>query len=131
MTAESPVPGVVAWCDITVPDAVALRDFYADVTGWRPQPLAMEGYDDFNMMLPGSDEPAAGICHARGQNADLPPQWLIYIAVPDLGASAQKALDRGAVHLSGALEAGDDGGYAVFRDPAGAAFALYQAGAAI
>src|SRR5688572_4401028 len=126
MTTETPATGAVAWCDITVPDASALRDFYAEVTGWRPEPVAMEGYDDFNMVLPGSGEPVAGVCHARGENAALPSQWLIYIAVPDLAMSVRKALERGAEQIAGSAQAGAEGGYCVLRDPVGAVFALYQ-----
>jgi uncharacterized protein len=33
--------GTVAWHDITVPDAERLRDFYAAVVGWRPEPVDM------------------------------------------------------------------------------------------
>lgn len=128
MTTEQPAMGTIAWCDITVPDASALRDFYADVTGWRPSPVVMEGYEDYGMMKPGSDEAAAGICHARGANAALPPQWLIYITVPSLKESVEKALSLGAAHIAGSTEAGDEGGYCILRDPAGAAFALYQLG---
>ncbi len=122
--------GTVAWCDITVPDASTLRDFYAEVVGWRPEPVAMDGYDDFNMVKPATGEPAAGICHARGSNAAIPPQWLVYITVPSLTASVAKALELGAEHLSGPTEAGDEGGFCVLRDPAGAIFALYQLGPA-
>lgn len=129
MTMEKPVMGTIAWCDITVADASSLRDFYAEVTGWRPEPVAMDGYDDFSMVKPETGEPAAGVCHARGVNAAIPPQWLIYITVPDLASSVARALELGAEHISGATEAGDAGGFCVLKDPAGALFALYQFGA--
>ena len=127
MTDEALKPGTIGWLDITVADAAPLRDFYAEVTGWRPEPVAMDGYDDFNMVSPETDEPVAGICHARGQNAGIPPQWLIYIIVENLAERVQKALALGATQVAGELEAGPDGGYCVLRDPDGAAFALYQA----
>jgi predicted enzyme related to lactoylglutathione lyase len=31
----------VAWQDLTVPNAEAIRDFYAVVVGWRPEPVDM------------------------------------------------------------------------------------------
>jgi hypothetical protein len=68
--------GMIAWRDLTVKDAARVRDFYAGVVGWKPEPVGMEGYDDFNMIAPSSGDPATGICHARGENAGLPPQWL-------------------------------------------------------
>ena len=46
---------------------------------------------DFNLNLPGSGETLAGICHARGMNANLPAQWLMYVRVADVAASATEA----------------------------------------
>ena len=111
-------PGTVVHLDLTVPDAPAVRDFYADVIGWTPEPL--EG--DWMMLAPDGT-PAAGICHARGENADLPPQWLAYIAVDDLDASLAAVRARGGEVVAGPKGEGQ-GAYAVIRDPAGAVLAL-------
>jgi predicted enzyme related to lactoylglutathione lyase len=72
--------GKVTWVDLSVADATSLCDFYKAVVGWEPRPVKMGDYDDFNMNIPGTDQAAVGICHARSQNAHLPPQWLIYTA---------------------------------------------------
>jgi hypothetical protein len=86
MATESKI-GTVGWQDLTVPDAERLRDFYPAVVGWRAEPVDMGGYSDFNIVAPSTGEPAAGVCFARGANAKLPPQWLIYVTVADLDAS--------------------------------------------
>ena len=70
--------------------------------------------------------PAAGICHARGSNAELPRQWLIYIVVPDAAASAAACTANGGKVLVGPKNMGG-GKYAVIEDPSGAVAALYQA----
>ena len=119
-------PGGIGWIDITVDDAESLRDFYAEVAGWRPENVSMGEYDDFNMTLPGSGKPAAGICHARGGNAELPAQWLIYITVSDVDASAENCHALGGRVLVGPRAMGG-GRFAVIEDPAGAVAALYQA----
>jgi len=119
-------PGGIGWIDITVDDAESLRDFYAEVAGWRPENVSMGEYDDFNMTLPGSGKPAAGICHARGGNAELPAQWLIYITVADVDASAENCNALGGRVLVGPRAMGG-GRFAVIEDPAGAVAALYQA----
>lgn len=116
--------GSIGWQDLTVSDAPALRDFYQRVTGWAPSPVDMGGYDDYNM-LDASGQPAAGICHARGGNADLPPQWLVYIVVEDVESSASACLEHGGEVLVGPRDMGD-ASYCVIRDPAGAVCALYQ-----
>lgn len=116
--AEPPRVGAVAWQDLTVPSAEAIRDFYAAVVGWRPEPVEMGGYSDFNMVAPDG-QPAAGICHARGINARLPPQWLVYVTVENLDASLEACLGRGGVVVDGPRGMGEQR-FAVIRDPAGA-----------
>jgi uncharacterized protein len=119
-------PGTIAWADLTVPEADHLRDFYSEVVGWTPQPVGMGDYDDYGMARPDG-APAAGICHARGVNAGLPPQWLIYITVPDLDLAAGRVLDLGGRVLREPTDMGQ-GRYCVIEDPAGAVAALYEPG---
>ena len=127
MTDSQPVPGAIAWHDLTVEDADRLRDFYAAVAGWKPAPVDMGVYADFNMLGPDG-RPAAGICHARGINANLPPQWLVYIVVGDLAASLEKCEAMGGTLVA---DRRPSGGFCVIRDPAGAVCALYQAPATL
>ena len=127
MSETSPaVPGSIAWADLTVPDAESVRDFYAQVTGWTPQAVSMKGeYDDYVMTVPGSGQAVAGICHARGPNSDVPPQWILYIIVPDLDSSLAACRAAGGAVINGPRSMGASR-YAVIRDPAGAVSALFQ-----
>ena len=120
--AEAPRVGAVTWQDLTVPNAEPIRDFYAAVVGWRAEPVEMGGYSDFNMVAPDG-RPAAGICHARGANARLPPQWLLYVTVENLDASLEACLGRGGVVVDGPRGMGEQR-FAVIRDPAGAHMGL-------
>lgn len=117
--------GSIGWVDLTVEDAGAIRDFYVDVVGWKPEPVDMGGYDDFNMARPDGT-PAAGVCHARGTNADLPASWLVYVNIPDLDGSLERCRARGGEVVVGPREMGNGARYAVIRDPAGAVMALFQ-----
>ena len=127
--ADSPkAPGTVAWTDLTVANADAVRQFYEAVTGWTSTPLDMGGYSDFCMARPADGEVVAGICHARGTNASLPPQWLIYIVVDDLEARLRRCTKFGGTVLFGPKEMGEHDHYAVIRDPAGAVAALFEPG---
>ena len=123
---QTPATGVIAWVDLTVEDATRVRDFYRDVVGWRPEPVSMGEYDDFTMNPPAGTGPVAGICHARGTNANLPPQWLVYIVVDDLERSIEQTAAHGGKLLAGPTSMGDQGTYCVIQDPAGAVAALYQ-----
>ena len=119
--------GKIGWFDLTVEDAPAVRDFYAKVVGWNPEDVSMGDYSDFNMTMPESGEPAAGICHARGGNAELPSQWLIYITVEDVDKSAETCQENGGKIIVGPKSMGD-GKFAVIEDPNGSVAALYQPG---
>ncbi len=84
--------GTIVWQDLTVPNAEQVRDFYQAVVGWESRPEDMEGYEDYHMIPPGSQKSAAGVCHARGTNAGVPPQWLVYVLVEDVERSAARRI---------------------------------------
>ena len=117
--------GVVGWVDLTVEDAPRVRDFYREVVGFDVDAVDMGGYSDFVMTAPGTGAPTAGVCHARGVNANLPPVWMVYFTVADVDASAARCAELGGEILVGPKDMGDYGRYAVVRDPAGAVAALF------
>ena len=125
MRTITPRVGTILWRDLTVDDAARVREFYEKVIGWQSSPVDMGGYADFNMSPPDSAEPVAGICHARGSNANLPPQWLIYIVVEDLDESIEACEEMGGRVISPPRSQGG-GRFCVIADPAGAVCALYQ-----
>jgi uncharacterized protein len=120
-----PERGRIAWVDLTVPDAAAIRDFYRAVVGWTSSDVDMGGYNDYCVHAAAGDPPVAGICHARDTNAQLPAQWLVYITVDDLEESVSRCKELGGEILSGPSSWGEQGRFCVIRDPAGAVAALY------
>jgi len=88
--------GTIAWVDLTVPNADNIKDFYQKVVGWESSPISMGDYDDYAMLVPGTENAAAGVCNLRGTNKDLPSQWMIYIIVDKLDESVQNCLLLGA-----------------------------------
>ena len=108
-----------------MPNAEQVRDFYRAVVGWTAKRVAMDGYDDFNMKGPDGGEAVADICHARGPNAKLPAQWLMYITVADLDARIQRCAEMGGKVIEGPRTLGD-GRFCVIHDPAGAVAALFS-----
>lgn len=117
--------GTFGWHDLTVEDAPAVRDFYAEVVGWKSSGVSMGDYEDFAMLTPAGDA-VGGVCHARGPNADLPATWLIYVHVDDLDASVATVDRLGGKLIARPRPVGDDR-MAVIEDPAGAVIALYEA----
>jgi uncharacterized protein len=124
--AEAPV-GRLCWLDLTVSDASATCDFYRQVVGWSVQHVEMEDagerYADYNM-LGGDGNPAAGVCHARGVNVDLPPVWLIYLPVGDLAESLRRVQAEGGQVIKVMQGKGGEYLYAAVQDPVGAYLAL-------
>ena len=121
--------GRIAWLDLTVPDASATRDFYCEVVGWSVQEVEMEDekgrYSDYSL-LSDDGNPAVGVCHARGENLGLPPIWMLYLPVGDLGESLRRVRAEGGEIIK--VRRGDDGESAdgILRDPVGACLALVQ-----
>jgi hypothetical protein len=78
------------------------------------------------MHPPGEPQPVAGICHARGQNADLPPVWMVYITVADLDQSISRVHKLGGKLRRPVESMGNMGRFCVIEDPAGAVCALFE-----
>ena len=121
-----PDVGKVAWVDLTVGDAENVRDFYGEVVGWKNEAVDMGEYSDFSMIPPEAKEAVAGICHARGANAEIPPAWMIYILVADLDHSVERCVSLGGRVRIQPKQMGGSGRYCVIEDPAGAVAALFE-----
>lgn len=119
--------GRICWLDLTVPDASTTQRFYRQVVEWSVQSVEMESggerYADYNL-LREDGRLAAGVCHARGVNVDLPPVWMIYLPVGDLAESLRRVSEEGGKVIKATQ--GEDGqhAYVVVQDPVGAYLAL-------
>lgn len=144
----------MAWMDLSVPDAVEIKNFYQTVIGWNSEAVDMnndgEAYKDFILssnpvedsdILKNCDEAlieepkdkeatpsfVTGICHARGTNSDMPATWLPYFLVGDIDIAIAKVKQHGGSLVTEMKVMGSDK-YLVIEDPAGAMCALYQKG---
>ena len=115
--------GRIEWIDLTIDDAERLKNFYCNVIGWKSAEVDMGSYADFNIDLPESGDTIAGICHARGNNANLPSQWLVYVRVASVKDSAAECEKRGGKVVDGPRRMGGSN-FCVIQDPCGAVLAL-------
>lgn len=119
--------GTISWADLTIPNAEEIRDFYKDVIGWGSEGLMMkdgeESYPDY-VMKDDAGNAVSGVCHARGANKNLPPQWLVYVTVEDVEASLERCTELGGSVLHTSLAKDGAVAYAVIQDPAGAVLAV-------
>ncbi|WP_456274847.1 VOC family protein [Bacillus sp. AK031] len=116
--------GQIQWRDLTVENAEQIKDFYCNVVGWESTPHEMGDYHDFNMHTP-SGETVTGICHAKGTNSSLPPQWLMYVKVESVKESAERCVENGGKIIDGPRMLGQMF-FCVIQDPAGAVLAIHE-----
>lgn len=118
-------PGVPGWIDLGSPDLEATRAFYTDMFGWTAQTGGPEfgGYTIFQL----GDEPVAGAgpLFAEGQ----PTMWSTYVVTDSADDVAAKVEANGGKVLMAPGDVGENGRMAVFMDPGGAAFSVWQPGA--
>ncbi len=120
------IPGVPSWVDTSQPDPEASLDFYRGLFGWEFEdvmPPDTEG-QYFIGRLHGGDVAAVGSLPPGG-----PPMatWNTYIAVADADETATKVRDAGGSVLMEPFDVMDAGRMAVFADPEGAVFSVWQA----
>jgi predicted enzyme related to lactoylglutathione lyase len=110
--------------DLTIANADEVRDFYREVIGWTFDEYKFDDYSDYFMQAPDSGETVAGICHARGFNADQPPGWIPYVTVSDINASVARVVELGGKVLTPIKGDPGPGQFCVIEDPSGARIAL-------
>lgn len=118
--------GKIGWFDLTVENADEISGFYSKVIGWEKDTVDMGEYSDYNMKTPFSDEIAAGICHKRGTNKNIPSKWMLYITVENIEESCRQTTLLGGKLISEIKDMGGMGKYCFIEDPAGAVCALYE-----
>jgi predicted enzyme related to lactoylglutathione lyase len=121
------IPGVPCWVDTTQPDPAAGAAFYADLFGWEVEDVMPPeaGAHYFIGRLKGGDVAAIG---TRPEGAPEGGVWNTYVWVEDADETAAKVREAGGTVLREPMDVGDSGRMAVFADPAGAMFCVWQPG---
>jgi predicted enzyme related to lactoylglutathione lyase len=109
--------GHISWLTLVVSDVSTACRFYEQVVGWSTASADVDG--GFEMRRPDGVS-AAEICHAGGDNAGIPPVWLLRLPVDDFEESLRLVREGGGEIIKGST----DTGHAVIRDPVGVCIAL-------
>jgi uncharacterized protein len=119
-------PGTPCWVDLGSPDLDAAIDFYGGLFGWgAPEAENPEQFAGYRQaMLDG--KPVAGMMPLMQEGQ--PPAWTTYVSVADAGVVADKVRDAGGAVIAEPMEVHDLGTMAVFADPTGAVFGVWQPG---
>jgi uncharacterized protein len=120
------IPGVPCWIDTTQPDPEAAAAFYGDLFGWEFEnvmpPESPQVY--YIARLPGGDVAAVG-SHPEGAAGTA--GWNTYVWVEDADETAAKVRAAGGTVLMEPIGFRDSGRMAIFADPEGAAFCVWEA----
>ncbi len=119
--------GTIGWFDLTVKNAKPLSKFYSDVIGWKIQETPVDDYHDYTMTHSETEHPLSGICHKKGQNSDIPSQWLMYVYVDEIEKRSLRIEELGGTILKGPTAPSSYGRFTIFKDPEGAVMALFEA----
>jgi predicted enzyme related to lactoylglutathione lyase len=120
--AKTFVADAPAWTDLSSTDATASRDYYSKLFGWK---IEVGGPDTrgYGMAKVG-DKFIAGIGPAMDPQS--PSAWMLYIGTRDADAVAKKVEAAGGKVVAPAFDVLKSGRMAVFQDPTGAFFAVWQ-----
>jgi uncharacterized protein len=112
-----------AWVDLATPDAAGSREFYSKLFGWQVEVSDDPQYGGYGTAKLG-DRSVGGIGPKQSEQA--PTAWSLYIGTDDVDGLAARATDAGGTILVAPSDVGDQGRWAVFQDPTGAAISVWR-----
>jgi uncharacterized protein len=119
--------GTPSWVELSSPDLDSSIEFYGALFGWEvPESENAEQTGGYRLALK-SGRPAAGMMPQMQEGQ--PPAWTTYVSVDDASATAAAVTDAGGTVLAEPMEVLDLGTMAIFADPTGAVFGVWQPGA--
>lgn len=117
--------GTPCWADATFADLEGAKTFYGDVLGWTFAESAEE-YGGYTQAYSGGKAVAALAPPMPGQE-EAPSAWCLYLASPDVAATAAKIRDNGGEVVLEPMRVGDFGSMLLAREPGGTTFGVWQA----
>jgi len=114
--------GVPSWVDVGT-DIDKGRAFYSGLFGWDAPPGTADTAFYSNATMRG--KPVAGI---GPQQEGMPPFWTTYVNVANADDVAEKVTAAGGQVMVAPMDVLEYGRMAIFADPAGAAFGVWQPG---
>src|SRR2546423_282376 len=120
------IPGVPCWIDTSQPDPDAAVAFYGGLFGWDFEDAMPPGSAGKYLIarLRGGDVAAVASQPEGGPPAAV---WNTYIWVESADEVASKVQEAGGRIVTDPFDVMDAGRMAVFTDPSGAAFCVWQA----
>jgi predicted enzyme related to lactoylglutathione lyase len=119
-----PAPGEFCWNELATTDLEAAKKFYTELFGWKLKESQTAGmvYDE---IVVGGKE-VGGIYQLTAEQGDAPSNWMPYISVEDVDASAKRAEELGGKVRMPPCDIPNVGRFCVINDPTGATISLVK-----
>jgi uncharacterized protein len=118
---HNPKPGKFCWNELVTTNVAGAKKFYGGLLGWKSKPFGnAQGY---TIIMKGRDM-VGGLM--KGPKPGCPAQWVPYVIVDDVEATAKKAKKlRGKVVMA-PFDVPTVGRIAVLVDPQGAVVGILK-----
>ncbi len=119
--------GMPCWVDLSAGDDDAAREFYGALFGWRDESMSIDPDLCYHIaQIRGLDVAAIYQQSEQEKMMGLPSHWRTYFAVASADETADSVRQAGGKVLLEPFDVADAGRMAVFQDPLGAVFAVWQ-----
>jgi len=119
-------PGTPCWVDLGTPDIDAAAAFYGGLFGWSVEEGENAEQTGGYRLAELRGKPAAGAMPLMQEGQ--PPAWTTYVSVEDADATATKVREAGGQVFAEPMDVMELGRMAIFADPTGAVFGIWQPG---
>lgn len=113
--------GTPSWVELSTTDPSGSLAFYNGLFGWTATDPSAE-HGGYQTLF--DDGQSVGGLNPNGEF----PAWATYVATDDAGATTEAVSANGGTVLVAPLDVGELGRMAIYVDPAGAVFGVWQAG---
>ena len=120
-------PGTFCWVEVGTTNREGAKSFYRTLFGWKADD-SPAGDGSFYTMLRQGDNEIGGLYELSPEmrSHGVPPHWMSYVLVTSADETAAKVKSLGGNVAAEPFDVMDIGRMAVFGDPTGATFAVWQ-----
>lgn len=115
-------PNTLSWFELATKDLEKAKAFYAAVLGWNY--VVDESPGTPYVMAQTKEVNRAGLMQMDEEWGEMASHWMVYFAVTDAKATAEKAVELGGTVGVEPTKIPNVGTFAVIQDPAGSYFSV-------
>ncbi len=118
--------GQPSWVDLMSPDVDKSKEFYSALFGWDADDQFDDDGNRIYTMFRRNGQDVAGLGGQMPGMEGMPGVWNSYVSVDDAEAITKKVEAAGGTVMAPPMQVMDSGSMAIFQDPAGAVFSVWQ-----